>query len=512
MLLLKQMEETQNQEIKDVIVDRLITRVETGAGDETDVFDDPKMSDRADDRGGVGDSFEAGIAPVFQNANLRGLAASSETSPMRFAKVEKSLASLGFFTPSSRRVKDHKIKRVGFTREVDGKRVEVSAEIIPSAIFGLPVTADQDKYLALQQIITDKLQAEGSITNPIRFKSAELIRLLNRSTDAGKNYKEISEWLDVMTSTTIFSNGVVYKAGEKRHVKDRFRVFDRAVSVGKEMEDGTVADANYVWLSSWQLENINQKFLLPIDLDTYRQLKNHIAKALIPLLQIWLFASHKAGSFEKRYDELCEILALQVQKHPSLIVRQFRPSLDELTALGYLEKWRVEKTSDRKAYKILFFHGPKFHRDRRKRVEQKTQATELIAESSPVEQVLPEHGRLRPEPETQSPIVSADPTPEPLVSAAPAGEGDEIESKFVDELSIRGVMPSAAMKLLRSLPEERMKAVHDYIDYWDSIRKTKAVGEGFCSNSSRRGVLCPRTSRRATSAKPAKNPRIMAGE
>ena len=49
------------------------------------------------------------------------------------------------------------------------------------------------------------------------------------------------------------------------------------------MPDGTIADANYVWLSEWQLENINQNFLLPIDLFTYRQLKNHIAKALVPL-------------------------------------------------------------------------------------------------------------------------------------------------------------------------------------------------------------------------------------
>src|SRR5258708_32095473 len=52
--------------------------------------------------------------------------------PTTFAKVEKSLASLGFFTPSSRRITNQKVKRVGFTREIDGKRVEVSAEIHPS--------------------------------------------------------------------------------------------------------------------------------------------------------------------------------------------------------------------------------------------------------------------------------------------------------------------------------------------------------------------------------------------
>jgi hypothetical protein len=80
----------------------------------------------------------------------------------------------------------------------------------------------------------------------------------------------------------------LYLANEKRRVKDRFRVFDRAVSFGEELSDGKIADKNYVWLSEWQLQSINSNHLLPIDLEAYRQLKNHIAKALVPLLQVWL--------------------------------------------------------------------------------------------------------------------------------------------------------------------------------------------------------------------------------
>lgn len=151
-------------------------------------------------------------------SETESLAAANTSSvrPTQFAKVEKSLASLGFFTPSSRRIKNQRVKRIGFTREIDGKRVEVSAEIHPSAMFGLPVTADQDKYLALQKIITNTLQSEGKVTNPIRFKSSELLRLLNTSTKTGKNYKAISDWLDVMSATTIFSDG----AG-RDHVRPR---------------------------------------------------------------------------------------------------------------------------------------------------------------------------------------------------------------------------------------------------------------------------------------------------
>lgn len=364
------------------------------------------------------------------------------------------------------------MKRLDFTREIDGKREEVTAEIIPSAIFGLPITADQDKWLALQKIITNILQSDGKIANPIRFKSADLIRLLNNNTKTGKNYKEVSDWLDVMSSTTIISNGVVYVADQKRFARDRFRVFDRAVSVGKEMEDGTIADANYVWLSAWQLENINQNYLLPIDLETYRELKNYIAKALVPLLQVWLYATQKVGLFEKRYEELCEILTLQTYRVPSLILRQLKPSLDELVHHGYIEKWRIEKTSDRKAYKVVFFHGPKFHRDRRKRLEQKAKIETpiVIAESEPEEPSLPLPGTLEGKMKTLPIEQGSVSAPQPNTVSGGA--------ELVDELAARGLMPSVALKLLGSIEPSRLAGVVDYLDYWDSLKTTKEVGPG----------------------------------
>lgn len=430
----------------------------------------------------------------------------SELQVPTFAKVEKSLISLGFFTPSSRRIKNQKIKTVTFTRTVDGKKVVATAEFHPSATLGLPITADQDKFLALHHIITTLLKETGTISNPIKFTSAEMLRLLNKERDSGKNYKDISEWLDVMMSTTIMSNGVVYEAGKQRFARDRFHVFARAVSVGKEMPDGTIADANYVWLSEWQLENINAKFLLPIDLLTYRELRNHIAKALVPLLQVWLFASRPAGSFEKRYDDLCEMLSLKGYKAASRITQQLKGSLDELTQHGYLEKWRIEKVADKKSFKIVFFHGPKYHRDRRRRLAEKTlaEATTVVSEWQPTDVNLPEPGGL----ETDSPAPVA-PTPAQVLARKPVESSDAdnvnrsgevgkespeaqtsetsegaashetLEASLMDELSSRGLMPSSAMKLLRGISPERLEAVGDYIDYWDTTKRTKDVGEGF---------------------------------
>jgi hypothetical protein len=487
------------EEWQDIIGRRLITHAEDVA------YDDVKPDQEETPPFERGGEIPA-VVMASGAETLREPAIDPTIQTAAFAKVEKSLISLGFFTPSSRRIKGQKVNRVTFTRVIDGKRVEASAEFHPSAMLGLPITADQDKYLALHDIITNLLQEHGKITNPIRFTSADLLRLLNQRVRTGKNYKDIHEWLDVMTATTIFSKGVVYEAGKQRFATDRFHVFERAVSVGKELPDGTIADANYVWLSEWQLENINQYFLLPIDLFTYRQLKNHIAKALVPLLQVWLLASQRAGSFEKRYDELCEMLSVQTYNVPSLITRQFKPSLDELIAFGYLKEWRIERTSDRKAYKFVLFHGPKFHRDRRRRIEQKNRAEPIvIAESHSPEPSLPEPGKL------EAPLrmeVAADewataqkpaldhegvtgviqasattgstPDNDPITAAVdPATEGDLVPT-VLDELVGRGLMASAAIKLLDSLPVERRAQVTEYIEYWDSVKakSTKEVGLG----------------------------------
>src|SRR4051794_11425256 len=50
-----------------------------------------------------------------------------------FVKIEKNLASLGFFTPSSKRIKSAKAKAITFTKIINGQRVEARALILPAA-------------------------------------------------------------------------------------------------------------------------------------------------------------------------------------------------------------------------------------------------------------------------------------------------------------------------------------------------------------------------------------------
>ena len=105
----------------------------------------------------------------------------SATVTKEIVRVEKNLNTFGYFTPSSKRVRSGS-KRVALqVRTDDGRRVQAKATIFPVGEFGLPTTADQDKYFAFQKIVeqirkrngysalTTSILGGGSIGTPAAF-------------------------------------------------------------------------------------------------------------------------------------------------------------------------------------------------------------------------------------------------------------------------------------------------------------------------------------------------------
>lgn len=288
-----------------------------------------------------------------------------ESVQRHFLQIEKNVVALGFFTPSSSRILTDKKKVISLVRYLDGKKIETTATILPSAYYGLPVTADQDKYFALMSIVQQMRRRTGAVVNPIGFTSAELLRALGKKKN-GKNYDEVAEWMKRMTATTI--TAAVYLAGRRAWLEDTFHVFERAVLKGMEMPDGKSAATNYVWLSSWQLENITANYHVPVDFDAYKQIRNHIAKALVPLMQIWLYSSMGSGRFEKSYADFCQLLSIRRYEHLSKIRSVLAPSFDELASMGYISTWAIEPRTSGEDFKIALTHGPKFFADREHRL------------------------------------------------------------------------------------------------------------------------------------------------
>ena len=204
-----------------------------------------------------------------------------DVAPPRVVRIEKNLNSLGFFSSTASTGKRKQEKVVTFARELPGGiKTEAKATILGTSR-GLPNTADLDKYLAFQLIVSELKKKQVVLTNPIGFTTYQLLRLLGLKP-TGKRYAEVDHWLDRMAGTLIKSEGAVYFAKNKRYMKDRFHVFEKVYTVGEQLPDGHKAEQNYVFLSDWQLENLNHGYVFPIALEDYQQLRSDIAKNLVP--------------------------------------------------------------------------------------------------------------------------------------------------------------------------------------------------------------------------------------
>src|ERR1022692_253443 len=414
--------------------------------------------------------------------NQQAIAVPPQAPASTFTKVDNNLTGIGFFTASSKRSR----KEIEKTTVITDQGIERRISILPSAKYGLPITQDQDYWLALMKLVAEHLQREGKLVNPFSFTTAGLTKILGQA-HSGKNYKAVQEWADVMAFTGI--KGGAYDAVKKRWLTDRTHAVERFVNIGRELPDGRIAEKNYVWFSQWQLDNINAGNLIAIELTTYIQLENNIAKNLVPHLQEWLFASQRDGRFEKQYEDLCQLLGIRTYHYHSDIHRQLAPSFDELLSHGYLSKWAIDTMANRHSYKLVLWHGSKYHSDRHTRLEQKQRIKTIpsgdATDPSPAagQSTTPAH-RPRQRRLKLSPV--AEPSASPAVV---------IDYRLVAELGKRGVGEIDARQLLASLPPGR--PLLDQLE-WGDIQIEQSRGKitnppGFYISLLQRNVPLPST-------------------
>lgn len=276
-----------------------------------------------------------------------------EETPVDLVRVEKSLHSLGFFASSANRQISRTVTQT--FRKPDGQRVQAKAVIEGIPSLGLPTTADRDKYMALMKIALDQREAVGKLKNPVCFTGADMIKML-RLRKGGFHYDEINDWCKRMVATTIMSESSIFLADRRQFASDTFHVFDRVVLVGEELSDGTRSEHYQVYLSHWQLTNLNQGYLLPLDFNAYLQLGRDISKALFGHLSVWFYAS-RGEPVEKKYPELCQLLSITAYPHLSKAKSVIGPSLDELVEIGYLSSWDLTRTARGSDFKLILAPG-----------------------------------------------------------------------------------------------------------------------------------------------------------
>lgn len=276
-----------------------------------------------------------------------------EETPIDLVRVEKSLHSLGFFASTTNKQASRTVTQI--FRRPDGQKIQAKAVIEGIPSLGLPTTADRDKYMAFMKIALDQREAMGKIENPIHFTGSDMIKLL-RLRKGGFHYDEINDWCKRMVATTIMSESSIFIADRRQFLSDTFHVFDRVVLVGEELSDGTRSEHYQVYLSHWQLTNLNQGYLLPLDFNAYLRLRRDISKALFGHLSVWFYAS-RGQTIEKRYQDLCQLMNIRAYPHLSKASSVLGPSLDELVEIGYLSDWELTRVARGAEFKLVLTPG-----------------------------------------------------------------------------------------------------------------------------------------------------------
>jgi hypothetical protein len=315
------------------------------------------------------------LLPATPKGNLRNGAALLTLVP-EYIPAEVSLENLGYFTPSSNRIKDIYVKEkvLGHKTDPDGTKRTIKATIRASGGLGLPTTSDLDYYRAFLKICYEVADAQGRLHMPIAVPTAKLIRYAGK-IESAREKREVRAWLKRMAFTGI--EGGIYRAKTKVY-EDEFvgTVFSQVVLHGKKMKNGEIAETNYVWLAPWFLANYFRHHLRPVDLNFHQRLRKPISKALYPLLETGWYASG-GKPYVKSYRDLCGEFLLSEHPSLSLVKQQLDPAQQELAKEHFLAKWEYRESADRTDYVITYHPGEKFFADQEAREERRQQAERI---------------------------------------------------------------------------------------------------------------------------------------
>jgi hypothetical protein len=302
--------------------------------------------------------------------------------PIELIPAEVSFENIGYFTPSSKRIKNitTKEKTVAEKTNPDGTRTSLQIKIIGTGEYGLPTTVDLDYYRAFLRILDETVGQHDFIPEPISIPMKKLIRYTGKRVSGGE-IREAKNWIRRCHYTGI--QGFFYQADRRDYAEiGEEPLFPRYLFRGQKMSDGKVAETNYVWLASWFRSNYLHHHLRPIDLAFHRRLRKPIAKSLYPLLAIGWYAAG-GGFYTKSYTDLCQEFLLIPHRYLSDIKRQLDPSHHELEREHFLKTWEYRKAIKGQDWIITYYPGEKFFEDQHARESRRQRAKQIANRSQP---------------------------------------------------------------------------------------------------------------------------------
>lgn len=302
--------------------------------------------------------------------------------PLEPIPAEVAFEHIGYFTPTSRRLKNimTKEKVIAERTNGDGTRTTLTIRIIGTGSYGLPNTSDLDYYRAFLKLLDDLTDQTGQLPNPIRIATKTLLRYAGKQASA-REFRAVTDWIRRSHYTGI--QGFYYDAASGDYVEIGDEpLFPRYRIRGQRLDNGDLATTHYVWLASWFRANYLHHYLRPMDLAFHRRLRKPIAKALYPLLELGWYATG-GKPYTKSYHDLCHDFLLHESPHLARIKQQLDPAHRELTAERFLERWDYRLAATGHTWVITYYPGPKFFADQHARESRRQLAARIATGTRP---------------------------------------------------------------------------------------------------------------------------------
>jgi len=271
------------------------------------------------------------------------------------SRAEVNLLALPFFALWDKDVRKRTEIEYKYVITRGDQKLEVSWNVSCNPRYGYPGPFDRKVHRAIEQIISD---LQPPLENPVPIGSLYRIAKLAGFGTSGKIYQDIKAAILRILSTTVESKGTFYHKDRTKWVEDAFHIYDRAVFVGESLPGGEIADTNYLVLGSWYLDNLNARYVKPLDYTYYRCLRGHISPRLYELLGVKFYGLGSHPYIRYRYSTLCQLLPCTRQKYASQAKQILVSAHKELITTEFFSKVEWENVQgDKHDWYVKYYPG-----------------------------------------------------------------------------------------------------------------------------------------------------------
>lgn len=263
----------------------------------------------------------------------------------RFIKAEVNLLRVPFFALQTKGLRSldglecrGKVTRGDTTYDFTLKTSRNTATLYPGPLA-------RKAHLALLSVANEQGMP---IQNPIAWGWRDLCRRMEIA-GSGRDILQLKSAIESTAGLLIKSHCALYSKPDDRMIRnqeDVLHLYDRVTFVGSELPGGGIADANYLWLSGWYLDNLNAYYTAPLDYELWRWLecRSPIASRLYEYLLPNFFSGTPV--FRINYEKLTQLLPVRPEKFRSKAREQLEPALKLLEMVSVLKatEWADSKS------------------------------------------------------------------------------------------------------------------------------------------------------------------------